>query len=405
MVCALSSVGEKSIRPRGRRAMGGGHDDDIIRDIPLARKYELGEVGEALRGAIGCCDTGAHMAIGMVEANALGRSLSYSRHMGHWTAHHAFSYRGVTGAADYFRQQSDLCESFVPAPGQRGWQSTLTAKPALVDLVGNLLGDSPLLRLVRPSPGVILRDANGTPQRLPNTRAISRMIKRMAELNEGQASADLRIGQGPLMTAPMCRMFKHCMGMGGRLFCQGSSYQNAPRALRRDLTMDGEATSEADYKNLHPRLLDAEIGAVPPSDCYDIGAWPRPLVKRAMLILLNALTKRKALGAIVNCDAMKAMGLPDIEAKKQANQLIDDIKDAHRPIAKAFHSGVGLRLQHIESQMAERVMLKALRQGFLALSMHDGFIAKNCHAQNLEDIMAETALDYGLRGPIVELQG
>lgn len=384
--------------------MGGGIEDNE-HDIPLAFKYDISEVGDYIRSELGCCNIGVHFTLGALEAEALGKKLSYSRHCGHYTGRRGISYREAVGAGDYLGGLEDLFEHIVPAPGVRGWQSTVAAKPPLVDRFGHLLrGDSPRLKLLRPAPGVVLRDEANRVLALPNTRAVSRCIKRMAALNEAHAATDVRTAGGVPIAAPMCRMFKRSMAMGGRFFCQGASYQNVPKADRKQSTIDGEPIAEADFKNMHVRIIYYQLGADPPADCYDVGSWPRPLVKRALLILINAENWHKAHGAIAKCEEMAQLELSVAGAQENAARLIEDIKRAHQPIASAFHSGAGLRCQHVESEMAEAVMRSCLDQGVMALSMHDGFIVKNRHAPILIDVMAEIASQNGLGREIVELE-
>ena len=55
--------------------------------------------------------------------------------------------------------------------------------------------------------------------------------------------------------------------------------------------------------------------------------------------------------------------------------MVEAIKRKHKMIEKYFHSGAGLWLQRIDSDMAERVVLEQSRQGNPVLPVHDSFIA------------------------------
>ena len=63
------------------------------------------------------------------------------------------------------------------------------------------------------------------------------------------------------------------------------------------------------------------------------------------------------------------------------------ILEKHHAIADAFYSGQGLRLQYIDSQLAERVMLHFANKGVPVLPVHDSFIIAAQHQQELVTVM------------------
>ena len=68
----------------------------------------------------------------------------------------------------------------------------------------------------------------------------------------------------------------------------GIGCMNMPRDERHDVTFNGEPTIELDFTAIHPHTLYANRGHIAPVDCYNVGRWPRDLVKLAMLVLINA---------------------------------------------------------------------------------------------------------------------
>ena len=62
------------------------------------------------------------------------------------------------------------------------------------------------------------------------------------------------------------------------------------------------------------------------------------------------------------------------------NALLDAIERRHGPIRRAFYSDAGVRLQRIDSDMAENVLLTLVGQGIPTLSVHDSFIAEKQHS-------------------------
>ena len=56
------------------------------------------------------------------------------------------------------------------------------------------------------------------------------------------------------------------------------------------------------------------------------------------------------------------------------SEISDAIKEFHKPIAHHFYTGVGLRLQRIDSDIAERVLLHFASMGRPILPLHDSFM-------------------------------
>jgi hypothetical protein len=127
---------------------------------------------------------------------------------------------------------------------------------------------------------------------------------------------------------------------GGRFY--GGWWEEIPREYREFITINGKQITEIDYGEFHPRLLYAQEGfpyAIK-RDPYTIPATgvDREITKRIFNILLNALTKEEATGAIRKEFQLRS---------KVINRIIAAIKQAHQPIAHHFHSGVGRKLQYL----------------------------------------------------------
>lgn len=63
------------------------------------------------------------------------------------------------------------------------------------------------------------------------------------------------------------------------------------------------------------------------------------------------------------------------------------ITERHSPIKKYFCTGYGLRLQAIESGIAEKVMLHFANNGKCALCIHDSFVTSVDDESALFEIM------------------
>jgi hypothetical protein len=49
----------------------------------------------------------------------------------------------------------------------------------------------------------------------------------------------------------------------------------------------------------------------------------------------------------------------------------------HEPIAHHFYTGVGLRLQRLDSDIAEKILLHFAQSGIAILPLHDSFLMHN----------------------------
>jgi hypothetical protein len=146
---------------------------------------------------------------------------------------------------------------------------------------------------------------------------------------------------------------------GGRFY--GGWWQNVPKESRKYLEINYKSTIEIDYKGLQLRMLYALERLEAPEDPYDAPGWPREIQKIGILMLLNAETRQSAVHALA------------AEGVSNANGLISALQDHHSQIARHFHSGVGVKLQFLDSQLAATVMSRTLLN---ALPVHDSFIVR-----------------------------
>src|SRR6516165_8985295 len=178
------------------------------------------------------------------------------------------------------------------------------------------------------------------------------------------------------------RMFNESFRFGGRFY--GQSTQNIPKELRATITINDSATDEPDFPSLHPQLLYALVGRHLPHDPYDLDGWDRPTVKTAFNTMLNAKTPGSAMLAVA-----KTMGGYSARHREKAKRLIAEIERKHAPVAEHFGSGIGLRLQRTDSDIAARVLAKSGKEGEFLLSLHDGFRSRRQYADRTREIMDE----------------
>lgn len=191
------------------------------------------------------------------------------------------------------------------------------------------------------------------------------------------------------------RVFNRTFDLGGRFYahwCQG-----LPRELRRHILINGEPIQELDFKALHPSLLYAEAGLPAPTEVYLPEGWPpeqRNIFKVLMLSTLNAKSEADAIQGTRYDLFTKYHELlkrkedeENILTSEWLQSALSALKDMHAPIARHFCTGVGLRLQNVDSRIAERVMHELLDQGIVSLCEHDSFLVAVSHVEELRRAM------------------
>ena len=362
-------------------------------DTPLSLRWETRRHWLALRHEFGRDETTSAVILALVTA---GGWVSYSRHKPHYSVprryrSRLYTYRRIVGAADHL-DALGLIEHNRTAPHQRGWQSSMKATPELIARTRKIISVGPRLEIARPAESILLRDADGALLDYRDTASSRRMRRSLEQLNEAIRRTDI----SDHVASPLVRIFNRNFRRGGRFYAQGGGWQSMKKEARKQIAIAGESVVEIDYKTLHPAILYAKAGAPLPNDCYTIDGWPRPLVKLALLVLINAKNRASARLAIAHHDTMAAHAVPGSqEAIAAAAKLIDDVKRVHRPIAWAFHADKGAELMTIDSDLAETVMHLMLRQGVVVLPVHDSFLVPASKAELLEEAMLKAAHEAG----------
>jgi hypothetical protein len=288
------------------------------------------------------------------------------------------------------------------APGLRGQQSRFRATPLLHHLAREVS------RVYSPRELILLRDEAGDLVGYRDNDVTRAMRRRVDAVNEALAGTDidlcpdapasrvghvLQVNEHLSLRIDACglhRVFNRSFRSGGRFygaFWQSLAAKEDPKkpdkpVLRPYLTIRGEQTIELDYGGCHARMLAAELGVDPGEDPYAIdGHWNRDDVKKAFNVLINALDLRSAIGRI----ALDLGGGPG--SNKKAVRLISAIKSRHPRMAGSFHTGAGLRLMRLDSELSDIVFARLLKRGIVALGVHDSNIVAVKHKGDLMEEM------------------
>jgi len=327
------------------------------------------------------------------------RWISYSRRNGWWHAarlyHDSdFSFYTVIPTIDGLIEAGILVDHDLrPAGLSSGIQSSYRPARWLADIglpkLHHKVGE-----LIR------LKDADGKLTDYKDTKRIIRDRALLSKINLAVAEADIKIespeaviegevirfGKLAIYTAKksLYRVYKGSWALGGRYY--GAWWQSCPPRYRKFITINGQATVERDYSQIHPRLLYKMAGQTLNGDAYEVSGWHRDLGKIAFNMILNAQTLSGAQRALA--DDLQG----DLDAAKA---LIEDIKTKHPNVQEYFHTGIGMRLQNVDSEMCRSVLSELHRKSIIALPIHDSFIVAEEHENALEKAM-KTALDRAM---------
>lgn len=400
-----------------------GYDDhwlqDPNRDRPLGHRWKMAEIelAKALRlpkMKTKTADDVLHLIaadIIMSERMHPGRRISYSRSDGFYKQRRQYTPEGfnlanVTAAIDLLEKLGYIVDHERRPPGHRGTQSSFRPNPSLSMLL------LPAVALPVKNE-VIMKDRDGNvvsyedkgksdgqrkgpsfSGRIHDMRAVVRKVNEvLADTDivldaEGVVADGEWLRKGDYVMYPalksLYRVFNGGWRLGGRFY--GGWWQGVKSEDRRYFLLNGERTEEIDYSQIHPRIIYKEAGVELVGDAYEIPGWSgtkelRDLCKAAFNILVNAACYDSARGALAR----------DMGGDRQgAAELIEAIKAKHRDVAYYFHSAVGVRLQGLDSKMAEIVLAEmTVKRGIPVLPVHDSFIVAESHRETLVRVMKD----------------
>ena len=151
--------------------------------------------------------------------------------------------------------------------------------------------------------------------------------------------------------------------LGGRVYTR---FQNMPKAVRAELTINGQPTVELDFKANHLMMLVALSGLKPPEDPYltiaHLAGQSRETVKKFINKCIGAGDATKAFNACKKDRVNKELFLKLVAA---TNIAFPDVP---------LYQGFGIYLQSLEGQVALNIMAEGARNGIPVLPVHDSFI-------------------------------
>ena len=236
-------------------------------------------------------------------------------------------------------------------------------------------------------------------EQTPETQTMRDNLRKLNDLLEGSEIATTRPATAHIdfdsdfsgQATDLYRVFNNGdFNQGGRFY--GGWWIHAKKHFRRKITINGEATIEADFKGLHPAILFAKNNLQIPPDPYALipGVTENPTLRDPAKTTFLALMNAGPRGTTEPKDFDKK------EHGMTAKAFRQTVKDAFPMLPGIFGTGQGLFLQREDSDLAERIMLYFADKGIATLPVHDSFIVAERHKDELVQVMLATFKDaYG----------
>lgn len=185
---------------------------------------------------------------------------------------------------------------------------------------------------------------------------------------------------------------------GGRWY--GAWWQRVLSDNRPFIVIDGEPVVELDYAGFHPRMIYHSQGLPFAGDPYSVPQlMQRPDVtsaerlRKAVKVLANVLLnessegmaqlrKRPSAALCKHWDIELPVGLT-------VGQVWEAFEQRHEPIRPHLGAGMGLKLQSMDSDLCESILLRCLDKGITALPVHDSYIVQASREADLHAIMTD----------------
>ena len=176
--------------------------------------------------------------------------------------------------------------------------------------------------------------------------------------------------------------------LGGRFY--GATHLQLSKNLRSQIKILKQPVCELDYSALHIRILYHLKKIDYRDDPYEIvcrSPEERPVFKILQLISINAENERKTIQAFRN--ELRKEHVQTNLSDKAIYDLLKRFQHAHNPIKQYFNSGIGLRLQNLDSQITDKILATFTQKGIPILPVHDSYIVPISEKNTLEQAMSD----------------
>ena len=196
---------------------------------------------------------------------------------------------------------------------------------------------------------------------------------------------------------------------GGRFYSK--IFSTIPKDVRKTITIDGEDTIELDYESNHIRLLyhldgldfDGHPYVYPKSDLKN--AYKRNIHKMIAVVAINAKDRNDTIGAVMNDirkDIEKGKYIEKAPKYGELNKYYDEFLEYHKAIAKHVSNSEGIRLQRVDSDVMNDILVELAKQNIPGLPYHDSVLVKRSNFQELNYLMTTKYYKHLKKHPSIE---
>lgn len=181
---------------------------------------------------------------------------------------------------------------------------------------------------------------------------------------------------------------------GGRFY--GGFWIGLSKEERAQILINGNPVIELDYGSTHIQMLYDLVGQSLPEDPYIICGYERKATKTLLLTMVNASSQSGAIKAYISEQKKRQHKAPEkqlpFHSYEELRALSGKLLDKHSAISAFFFSGIGISMQSQDAAMAERIMLRFIKQtsGHTAiLPVHESFIVDKRYKEDIMEIMLD----------------
>ena len=176
---------------------------------------------------------------------------------------------------------------------------------------------------------------------------------------------------------------------GGRFY--GGEYQSLSGEERAKILINGNKTIEVDYSAYHLNMIYHLEKIDYKGDPYLAVTGVKHLrtpVKKMVQMIINAKTEYEAIEAF-NKYLNENLEIKNIVYSEglDGRELLRIVKQAHKRIEKYFNTGIGVKLQFVDSRIAERILKHFTKKKIVCLCIHDSFIVEEQYQDELIEVM------------------
>lgn len=284
-----------------------------------------------------------------------------------------------------FLKNNDLIENrlgyFCPDPDQRR-MSRMRATEKLINLFDDYEVKQAEISEEKKTNLIILKNEFKQPIPFQNNEFTLSAMTNLQKINDLLSAHNIAIGNSyNIHRKFLHRVFNRNFNLGGRFY--GSDWQQLNSEKRQLIEIDNNPVIELDFKSLHPAMLYALNGIQFEGDAYKLEGYSseiRDFLKTVMLVRINTKSDEHAVRAIQG-----EINKREIEKPSEVYSLKDLIKafmEKHSSIRDLFDNDTGLKLQRLDSDICEAVLMEFYAKDVPVLSVHDSFlIGKNYESE------------------------